>query len=85
MNVLVAEYLEWIESRIATATDAMAKADAEVDLAFCQLRSSHTESASLMLDQVFVAGRALAQPEQAKVLSVAMHGAGEISTQDRAH
>jgi tetratricopeptide (TPR) repeat protein len=78
MNLLVTEYLERIETRIAAATDAVTKADAEVDLALCQLRGGHAESASLMLDKVFADCRALTAPEQAKVMSLAMYGVGIV-------
>jgi tetratricopeptide (TPR) repeat protein len=79
VNKQVAEYLQQIEHRIAAAPDAPAKAEAQVDLAWCRFRLGQADLANAIIDEIFALSRSLSPPEQAQVLSIAMCGEGVIS------
>jgi tetratricopeptide (TPR) repeat protein len=81
VNKQVAEYLQQIEHRIVIASGVASKAEAQVDLAWCQFRVGEIDSAAATLDEVFALGRSLPHSEQAQVLSIATCGEGVISCQ----
>jgi tetratricopeptide (TPR) repeat protein len=78
VNTQVAEYLQLLKRRVVTAHDAASKAEAQIDLAFCQLRLGEIDLAVTMVQEVFSLGRSLEGPEGLRVMAIAMYGEGVV-------
>lgn len=81
MNTKVAEYLQLLKRRVVTATDAAAKAEAQVDLALFQLRAGEVDLTAAMLQEVYAMGELLGEPERSQVLAIATYGKGVVSVE----